>query len=378
MGGIGGGSGMESRKIINPVQEIAKMVKDQHMTPDQAGRVGQAMLPVWEAQNKSVVDDFAKQSKIAADVMRYQDMLLRENRLSEPKEAAPLPIQRLLSLVHDPNTSPEDKAVYQDQIKRLNAPTSSMIAGAPGATGLSSGAVDLAASQYLATGQMPPLGFSSQALRTAILNRAAELQQQTGETTEEVPGKRAEFKANQTALTQITKDLTAIAPFQEMLSKNSDILKTLAGNVVKTDNQLANRSINWLQNNMLGKPNVAEYLAQVQIVQTEAARVLNNPRLVGQLTDSARHEMQNIVSGNMSLGQTVAVVDRLQSDANNRVNAMRKQSEQLRKSLGSPTSGATTNAASPPVNSKGWKLMTDKNGNRAYVSPDKKQFEAVQ
>lgn len=29
----------------------------------------------------------------------------------------------------------------------------------------------------------------------------------------------------------------------------------------------------------------------------------------------------------------------------------------------------------PPVNEKGWKLMTDKAGNRAYVSPDRKQFE---
>lgn len=31
----------------------------------------------------------------------------------------------------------------------------------------------------------------------------------------------------------------------------------------------------------------------------------------------------------------------------------------------------------PPTNAKGWKLMTDANGNRAYVSPDRKQFEEV-
>ena len=31
----------------------------------------------------------------------------------------------------------------------------------------------------------------------------------------------------------------------------------------------------------------------------------------------------------------------------------------------------------PPTNAKGWKLHTDKNGNRAYVSPDGKQFEEV-
>ena len=32
----------------------------------------------------------------------------------------------------------------------------------------------------------------------------------------------------------------------------------------------------------------------------------------------------------------------------------------------------------PPVNAKGWALKTDKNGNKAYVSPDGKQFDEVQ
>ena len=211
MGGIGGGSGMESRKIINPVQEIAKMVKDQHMTPDQAGRVGQAMLPVWEAQNKSVVDDFAKQSKIAADVMRYQDMLLRENRLSKPKEAAPLPIQRLLSLVHDPNTSPEDKAVYQDQIKRLNAPTSSMIAGASGSNRIEfrEKAVDLAASTIvLPTGQVSPMGFSIRRCARLFVNRCRRMCSNRPRRDNRSTGPAANVlnsSANQTALTQITK-----------------------------------------------------------------------------------------------------------------------------------------------------------------------------
>lgn len=35
-------------------------------------------------------------------------------------------------------------------------------------------------------------------------------------------------------------------------------------------------------------------------------------------------------------------------------------------------------AAPAPVNAKGWKLMTDAKGNKAYVSPDGKQFEEAQ
>ena len=43
----------------------------------------------------------------------------------------------------------------------------------------------------------------------------------------------------------------------------------------------------------------------------------------------------------------------------------------------SGTSGGKGGTDLPKVNGKGWKLMTDKDGNKAYVSPDKKQFEAV-
>jgi hypothetical protein len=31
-----------------------------------------------------------------------------------------------------------------------------------------------------------------------------------------------------------------------------------------------------------------------------------------------------------------------------------------------------------PTNEQGWTLMIDKNGNQAYVSPDRKQVKAVQ
>ena len=223
-------------------------------------------------------------------------------------------------------------------------------AAAGGPTGLSEGAVDLAASQYLATGQMPPLGFSSQALREAILNRAAVLQQEQGTPASQVPGKRAEFKSNQTALTQVTKDLSAIAPYQAMLEKNTGIAIDLAEKIYKANVPLANRSINWLSQNVAGDPDVAEYLAQIRIVQTEAARVLNNPRLVGQLTDSARHEMEGVVNGSMNLSQTKSVLGRLKQDGQNRVNAMQEQSEKLREALGAKSSPASSPASkSPPA-----------------------------
>jgi hypothetical protein len=140
----------------------------------------------------------------------------------------------------------------------------------------------------------------------------------------------SKYGARKAALTQNTKDLAAIRPYKEMLDKNVDILIGLGNKVLMADSKLSNKSLNWFKQNMGDNPDTAEYLAQMNFVQTEAARVLSNPRLVGQLTDSARHEMQDVVSGNMPLGATERVLRRIQADGDNRVKAMEKEAERLR------------------------------------------------
>lgn len=190
-----------------------------------------------------------------------------------------------------------------------------------------------------------------------------------GET--DIPASRAEFKANQAALTQLTKDLSAIKPFKEMLDVNAEIALDLGKKVVSTDSRLANKSLNWLKQNVGDNPDTAEYLAQMAFVQTEAARVLQNPRLVGQLTDTARHEMQSVVSGDMPLKATERVIRRIQQDGKNRIAAMERQADSLKQKMGSSGASAPLKEKSPSLtNSKGWALHEDAQGNKAYVGPN--------
>lgn len=153
-------------------------------------------------------------------------------------------------------------------------------------------------------------------------------------------------KAGLSALIQNTKDLAAIRPYEQMLTKNADIAVNLAEKVIKTDVKLANKPINWVRQNLGDNPDAAEFLAQTRIVTTEAARVLNNPRLTGQLTDNARHEMEQIVSGDMPLNSFVRVVRRMQSDGRNRVEAMEKENAALKGGL-KVSSRAPAEPASP-------------------------------
>jgi len=96
---------------------------------------------------------------------------------------------------------------------------------------------------------------------------------------------KAGFKATTSALTQNEKDLAAIKPYKNMLDTNIDIAKGLSKKVVLANSAYANKTLNWIKQNAGDNPDTAEFLAQMRFVETEAARVLNNPRLSGQLTD---------------------------------------------------------------------------------------------
>ncbi len=173
-----------------------------------------------------------------------------------------------------------------------------------------------------------------------------------------VVGDQAEYKANQSAYTQLTKDLAAIRPYKEMLDQNGDILIDLGKKVLRADSATANKTLNWLKQNAGDNPDTAEYLAQMAFFQTESARVLNNPRLVGQLTDSARSEMQHVISGNMPINATERVVRRIQKDGGFRVDKMQKEADALKAKL---HGGAAAPAAKPPpggVDPVLWEHMT--------------------
>ena len=143
------------------------------------------------------------------------------------------------------------------------------------------------------------------------------------------------------AYAAVTKDLAAFRPYKNMLDTNSDIAIDLAKKVIKTNSELANRPINALQKYTTDNPDLAEYMAQITIVRTEAARVLNNPRLVGQLTDQAKAEMASIIDGTMPLNATISVLNRLKTDGNNRLIQM--ETEQERQG----NMGTYTNAPQP-------------------------------
>ena len=236
---------------------------------------------------------------------------------------------------------------------------------------LSPEAITNAAARYNVDGTLPTLGMGKKsALQKAnILNQSALLS--AGVDPTDLRVNQIDNKSKSGALLQNSKDIAAIIPYKEMLDKNADIAIELSKKVMMTDSRLANKTLNWVKQNAADNPDTAEYLAQIVFVQTEAARVLNNPRLVGQLTDSARQEMEKVINGDMPLNATERVLTRIKKDGENRVNAMLSMHDNLIKSFKHETNTPVPQTNQPTINgtkmtSKSGKPMVRVNGQWEY------------
>jgi hypothetical protein len=213
------------------------------------------------------------------------------------------------------------------------------------------------------------------ALIQAVDERVPAMASELNLTAADIGTNKAVRVATQAGLNQITKDITTLKPYVDMLDQNSDILKTLSTKAIATNSALANKPINWLRQNATDNPDVAEYLAQVEIVKNEATRVISNPRLVGQMTDTARQEIESIINGSMPLNATARVLDRIKNDGERRINTMLDQQKGLQGKLkemfpggASATPSAPTAApavAAPAGNFQVGKVYTDAKGNKA-------------
>ena len=234
------------------------------------------------------------------------------------------------------NASLMAQAIRLDAMVKMRSGAS--LTGQPG--GLSEDASDFLAAYVTLNGRMP-IGMSRMTPAVAdVMNNTAAAAKKAGLSAEEWAAAGPITKEKLAALGQLEKMRNAIQSFEGMLDKNIDILKDLSKKVDRTGSPYANRSILWLQQNAAGDPDVAEYLFQVNTVSTEIARILNNPQMSGQLTDSARQELQGVVTGTLPHEALVRVLSRAQNDARNRSGMLDFQENKVIKEIKDPLHAA--------------------------------------
>lgn len=333
----------------NPLnlQKIVADLKQSGVPPAKAMDVLDTLTPIMNSQNKAELETFKVTNKAQeAAIHAYRATIQAESsrRSLDIKEDAEARRQqqgdeRLDALRRNSETA-RQRVILQygnDQVRQELTPAGLKVA------------------EELTRAGMPlPGGWSRNGMArgNAILNEMGK-SEEGGAGSGAVAGARSEVKSNQAALSQNTKDLAAIRPYKEMLDLNAGILEKLADKAIATNSQWANKSINWLKMNAGDNPDIAEYLFQMNTVTTEAARVLNNPRLVGQLTDSARKDMRDVINGDMPLESTRRILARMKSDGANRVTSLEKERQRLMQGI---SRGAAVPAQDTPAANGGWKV----------------------
>ena len=218
--------------------------------------------------------------------------------------------------------------------------------GSPGQpTQPNNSALDLAAQNYLKTGQLPQELSRSTGTITAVIQRAAELNKLAGG-----PGlsaNTAEYKANQDSLKNLQSNFDQVEAFTNTAKANVKGLESVLGKLPDSGSRLTNIPVRMVSSATVGAANMAEFKTRINSVQTEAAKIINSSNASGVLSDSARHELQEIVDPNATVGAIRSSLKALQSEWDNRTTGYRTQIEDIRGRLGNVTSSPTSSVSQP-------------------------------
>lgn len=189
-------------------------------------------------------------------------------------------------------------------------------------------AKDMAAENYFQTGQLPA-GARSPAMISQIIDRAAQLHPGGN-----LAGNKAAYDANKKSYSDVTDTLTKLSAFESAGLKNLKQFTDLADKLPDTGIPWANTPVRLLNNKLVGD----EWMPAVEAARTvalrEIARVTNDPKLSGVLTDSARQEVEGLSPQNATMNQIKHVVDVLKNDMTNVHQGLSQQKQDLGRKLG--------------------------------------------
>lgn len=206
-------------------------------------------------------------------------------------------------------------------------------------------ALDMIAHSVASGAPMPAFGMgkASTAARMMVWNRAAQLNPKL-----DLASATAGYSADKGSLAQLQRGRDAIVAFENTAGKNLDLFLSTTKGVIDSGSPLINRPLRAITQQGLGGKELAAFNAARQIALNEVAKVTSNPNLTGQLSDSARKEIEAILSPTATLKQIYDVVAILKTDMNNRKVSMDEQIGAIKGRI-----GGGTNAATPPPSPNG-------------------------
>lgn len=258
-----------------------------------------------------------------------------------PQQAATAPVepQELKSwLAQHPGKTPADFMAYKATLVpqfNFNIAAQTGAGKTPAAVaqqfGMSPEAFDQAAEKYYQTGTMPQMGRGAQgmALQRAVMNRTGELHPGAS-----LAAGSAEYASNKASLSKLQTNFDQVNAFENTALKNLDQVAQTGAKVPDLGVRFANVPVRLITGSMLGTPEMAAFRTALLTAQAESAKVLNSANANGVLSDSARHEAQDVLDGNMSFPAMMASINQLKTDFANRHQSYGDQINDIQQRMG--------------------------------------------
>jgi hypothetical protein len=185
-------------------------------------------------------------------------------------------------------------------------------------------------------GKFPPIGRSANAIamNRDLMNRYGELHPNAS-----IPQNSAEYKSASASLSKLQTNFSQVQAFEGTADRNLDLLMQVAAKIPDLGTRFANIPLRSINAQMIGTDNMAAFKTILNTSQTETAKVLNSANASGILSDSARHEMQEIIDGNLPFSALGASRNIIKQEFGNRSQAYQDQINFLQNQLKSPGGG---------------------------------------
>lgn len=245
--------------------------------------------------------------------------------------------------------------------------------------GMTPGAIEVAAKRYNSTGGELPTRISERQ-KTAIMNKAYELDPNANPAFN-----RATLRADSSSLNKLQTQADQIDSFEDTALANLQVLISKAPAIFDSGSPFLNTPLRKLANAAAGSPEQAAYNTARRVVIPEFTKLLNNVggSAGGQVTDTARREMEDIIHESATIGQIASASDVLRADAANRRASVHRKIKQVRERIrtgkspdddedtgderggtgrggGSTNTGGMVKIITPPPNSREMMIPADK------------------
>ena len=201
--------------------------------------------------------------------------------------------------------------------------------------GITPSAIDAAAARYRMDGTIPPMGMgkSAVAIRTQILNKAAEMDVAAGVTGVDARTNQVTNKSYASALTQLSKQKTMVSAFEKNAQLNGDMALKLSDQVDRTGIPIFNTWIQSGQKNVTGNPAVSQFHAANETYINEYAKIMSGSMGNTPVSDSARAHAHSLLSTAQTKEQYKAVMQTLSQEMGNRMQGMSDEESILKQSM---------------------------------------------